>query len=576
MQRSAKVGIGIGVVSAAMLVGAGYAISDLAGGGSHPGTVHTAPVAAAQGSTPAAQSPGLPPRAQGTPGAPLTADQASATAKSFLDAWASGNLTQAAAQTDDPSTAITTLTAFHDKLQPTAMSFTPTGGGTGATAGGTPVAFKASITFAKATGPWVYDGSLAVVQQSDGTDLVHWTPTVINPRLTQGGSISVQPLPATPSDVVDRNGKSLAGFPSLAPLLNQLKAAAQAPAAGTSGSSGTAGTSGTAGSAVQLNLPGGSTPVPLFTITAPAPQPPLRLTLDATLQAAAETAAQQQSQGGTRPTSLVAIEPSTGDVLAIANAPANGPNNAFLAEHAPGSTMKVITAAALLEAGDSPSSTVACPSQTMVTGQPLHNDFPDARLDNRLQDDFAQSCNTAFINESTRLLTPSTLPAEAKDVFGLGLDWKTGLTDLDTVIPVVSDPASAATEYIGQSTIKTNALAMASVAATVQNGTFRQPIVVPGLPQQPAARQLSGGVLSDLRSMMLYTTKNGTAASVPGGIPSDVGSKTGTAEVNGQLPNSWFIGFRGNLAVACEVQGGSMGVDAAGPAAVAVLRAGNG
>lgn len=162
----------------------------------------------------------------------------------------------------------------------------------------------------------------------------------------------------------------------------------------------------------------------------------------------------------------------------------------------------------------------------------------------------------------------------AKDVFGLGLVWKTGIPSFDTSIPLTTDTADAATEYIGQGKVVTNPLAMASVAATVQSGTFRQPILVPGLPQVQATRQLSANVLTELRSMMNYTTHTGTASAIPG-IPGDVGSKTGTAEVNGKTANSWFTAYRGNLAVACEVEGADFGAQSAGPAAVQLLKIGN-
>ncbi|MCC9308845.1 hypothetical protein LN042_17425 [Kitasatospora sp. RB6PN24] len=585
MQRGAKVGIGVAVVCAAMLAGAGFAVSDVFGGGGSTSTTATTP----DGSTTAGGATTHTRRTVvSTPPAPA---RANAAAKAFLDAWSSGNLAQAAALTDDPAGATSALQSFHDKLQPSAMSFTaaapgatplPTSpvpsatGGSPATgtvptaapdvplpAGAVPVTFQAGIQFAQAGSPWVYNGSLGVEQMSDGSALVHWDPTVINPQLRPGATITVQPLPAPASGVTDRNGKSLAGFASLAPLMDQLKAAAPPG-------------SGTPGSAVEMTVPGQSAPVPLFTITAPKPQPALKLTLDATLQAAAEQAVKTQSKGGTLPASLVAVEPSTGNVLAIANAPANGPNNAFLATNAPGSTMKVITSAALLEAGDTPATPVACPPSTMVTGKKVANDFTDARPGNLLKDDFAQSCNTAFIDEGNRLLKPNTLPDEAKDVFGLGLVWKTGLTDYDTTIPVEPNAAAAATEFFGQGNILTNPLGMASVAATVQSGTFRQPVVVPGLPQVQAARRLPANVLDELRSLMYGATRDpaGTAHDIPGITP-DVASKTGTAEVDGKTANSWYIGFRGNLAVACEVQGADFGAEAAGPAAVQVLETGN-
>ena len=87
----------------------------------------------------------------------------------------------------------------------------------------------------------------------------------------------------------------------------------------------------------------------------------------------------------------------------------------------------------------------------------------------------------------------------------------------------------------GEGAITASPLAMASVAATVENGTFRQPIVVPGAKQLPATP--------------LY-------------------AKTGTADVDGQeQPNSWVVAFDPNqdVAVACLVIDAGYGAQYAAP-----------
>ncbi|GAB2699109.1 penicillin-binding transpeptidase domain-containing protein [Kitasatospora kifunensis] len=557
--KGAKVGIVAVCGGAAVLGTAGYGVWELTSGGPGPKAAVSSP------RTVVAEAP--------------AAGQAAAGAQAFLEAWAKGDLVKAGALTDDPTAATTALTAFRDNVKPSAVSLTASGpaaaspsaspspSASASTAppppGLVPLTFKAVLEFAESGTPWRYDGAIGVVKMSDGKPAVHWTPSVIHPRLGPGTSLAVKPVSSPPASVVDRNGKSLAAFPSLTPLLDRLKA--NAPSSPEN-----------AGTGVVLTADSGKTAAdPLFTITAPKPQGPLKLTLDAALQQAAEAAVQEQSKGGTRAASLVAVEPSTGGVLAVANAPAAGQNRAFLGATAPGSTLKVVTAAALLEAGVTPSTPVPCPSSTTVTGLPLHNDFPDARPGNTFADDFTQSCNTAFIDKSTEVLKPDTLPTLAKDVFGLGLNWKTGVTSFDAVIPTPGNAASAAPQYIGQGAVQANPLAMASVAATVQNGTFKQPILVPGMQQVQAKRQLSGEVLNTLRSLMNQTTRTGTGAAVPG-IPQDAGSKTGTTEIaDGKPTNSWFTAYRGNLAVAAEVEGGGHGGQAAGPAVVKLLKIGN-
>ncbi|MFI5534629.1 penicillin-binding transpeptidase domain-containing protein [Kitasatospora sp. NPDC051853] len=267
--------------------------------------------------------------------------------------------------------------------------------------------------------------------------------------------------------------------------------------------------------------------------------------------------------------------PATGHVLAFANSPAHGQNRAFGAAIAPGSTMKVVTGAALLEAGLTPDSPLPCPPTSNVAGRSVPNDFPDARLGYTFKDDFAQSCNTAFLDAGQSRLGPGTLSAFAKEVFGLGLVWDAGLPVFDTEVPVESNREQTALAHIGQGRIRTNALAMAPVTATVQNGTFRQPILVPGPARPKAAKSLSPSARSGLQSMMRRTVQNGTATQALGNIPNAAG-KTGNAEAGGQKPNSWFTGYRGNLAVAAEVEGAAHGGAVAAPLAGELLRIGNG
>jgi cell division protein FtsI/penicillin-binding protein 2 len=239
--------------------------------------------------------------------------------------------------------------------------------------------------------------------------------------------------------------------------------------------------------------------------------------------------------------------------------------------------MKVVTAAALLEAGDTPGSAVACPDTT-TTPKVWTNDERGSHPDYTLADDFAHSCNTAFIAESRARLSAGTLTQVARDQFGLGRPWSLapGVTSFDTDIPVETDPDAVAAEQIGQGRIRTNTLAMASVAATVQSGTFRQPVLLADQQQVAAARPLPAGVAQDLRAMMARTAADGTASDAMAGLTGQVGAKTGTAEVDGYpSPNSWFVAYRDDLAVAAEVEGGGHGAGAAGQAVAQVLRVGN-
>ncbi len=490
-----------------------------------------------------------------TPQAPPTAEQAAAVAADFLAAWGCGDVTAASALTSRPETARTALAAFHENVPARTLALTATGPAATGPDGEPAVGFRVKAEFEGATGAWEYDSTLGVVRGESGKAVVRWAPTVLHPRLAQGGTIAVKALPDPVSKPTDRNGKPLEGFPSLAAVLPGI-----APA-----DSGTVVT----GRAVVLSA-AGKEPEQLYVLTPPS-APQVKLTLDADLQRVAEEAVKQQAAGG-KPASLVAIQPSTGHILAMAYSP-SGYNRAVSAGQAPGSTMKVITSAALLEAGVTPDTVVPCKDTTNSPRQ-WHNDERGDFPAYTLADDFSHSCNTGFIDKGLEKLQPGTLTKVAREQFGLGLEWHIGIDSRDATIPVPGTKDEAAAQYIGQGTIQVNSLAMASVAATVQSGRFRQPVLREDAKRVTAPGALPAGVARDLRAMMARTATQGTARTPMAGLTGQIGAKTGTAESGGTATNSWFVAYRGDLAVAAEVDGGGHGFAAAGVAAAQVLKAG--
>ncbi|GAB2710616.1 penicillin-binding transpeptidase domain-containing protein [Kitasatospora kifunensis] len=587
MRQGAKTAI-VSAIAAAMLGAGGYGAYSLVGSDSKKSAAPAAP----KPRTVVAESP--------------SPDLAASGAKAFLAAWTSGDLQGASKLTDDPASALTALTAFQQQVKPSAVTLTPGGPTTpaafasataqpaGAAAKPSPSAsagasgspspsasaapasqvllnFKSHLEFAGTSNTWDYTGYLGMVKMSDGTAAVHWAPTVINPHLGPGQQIVTQPVFNPPTRVTDRNGQSLQNAPSLTQILANFQSnpPAQNPA--------------DAGTGVAIVDPAGKTkPQPLFTITDPKPGQPIKLTLDANLQAAAQKAVDEQyAKDPSHKAAAVAIEPSTGNVLAVANAPATGFNMALQGQTAPGSTMKVITASALLEGGIDPNATMPCPS-SINTGTVYHNDFTDEEPNNTFMQDFTVSCNTAFIKQSLATLQSGSLNKQASDVFGIGLNWKIGFPSFDGSVPGAGQTKDeTAGEYFGQGKDLMDPLTMASVAATVANGTFKQPVLMAGMPQLPAARQLSPDTLTKLRSMMnsVLTNSAGTAYNALQGVSGNIGGKTGTAETSSdpKAPtNSWFTGYRDNLAVSVEVINGGFGAAAAVPAAVEVLKVGNG
>jgi cell division protein FtsI/penicillin-binding protein 2 len=106
---------------------------------------------------------------------------------------------------------------------------------------------------------------------------------------------------------------------------------------------------------------------------------------------------------------------------------------------------------------------------------------------------------------------------------------------------------------------------MASVAATVDTGTFKQPILVSGV-KQLATTPLPTATDAGLKEMMREVVTTGTAAGV--GFGPSVYAKTGTADADNQgKPNSWLVAFdtSQDLAVACLVLDSGYGATVAAP-----------
>ena len=275
---------------------------------------------------------------------------------------------------------------------------------------------------------------------------------------------------------------------------------------------------------------------------------------------------------------MVVLQPSTGDILAVANN--DGANDfALTARVAPGSTNKIITSTALLTTGlvSSPSQPVECPPQVDADGEVINNAGGESEpAGTPFLTDFAASCNNTF-DRWYSSLSPQTLAQTARKYYGLNQPWNIGI---GSAVPYYTSPPEAsnaelALELFGQGELEASPLAMASVAATVDTGSFKQPIVVPGQ-AQPAATPLPQAVHQDLWQLMRAVTQpGGTAAGVFDGVSSPVYAKTGTADVSGQgQPNSWMVAFDPtlNVAVGCLVLNAGYGASVAGPEVAAVLQ----
>ncbi|HET6909564.1 MAG TPA: penicillin-binding transpeptidase domain-containing protein [Mycobacteriales bacterium] len=298
---------------------------------------------------------------------------------------------------------------------------------------------------------------------------------------------------------------------------------------------------------------------------------PVQTTLDIKTQEAAEAALAHEA----KPAALVAVRSSDGAILAAASTPdATSYDRALSGRYPPGSTFKVITTYALLDAGVTPSTTVACPPSITVDGKTFHNFENESQRSPSFATDFAMSCNTAFVGAAAKLHSAS-LPTAAT-AFGVGAPWHLPVDAFSGSVPPPTDAVEQAADAIGQGRVLVSPLTMALVAAAVDSGTPHAPTLVrdPAQPSTAASAPLDPARLSALRTMMRSVVTSGTAATAH--LPAATFGKTGTAEFGSANPpktHAWFLGYRGGIAFAVLVEGGGVGGQVAAPIAAACLRA---
>ncbi|MEU6277608.1 penicillin-binding transpeptidase domain-containing protein [Streptomyces populi] len=482
--------------------------------------------------------------------------------RAFFAAWEKGDAAKAASYTNYASNAEGLLAGYRDDAHLTDVRITP-GAASGARV---PFSVKATVSYDGKSKPLAYDSELTVVRgETTGKALVDWKPSVVHPELKDGDTLVTGESASPAIEAVDRNNVVLTKekYPSLGPILDALREKYGDTAGGTPGIELAIrhGAEGTGGDTTLVTLAKGRAGK-------------VRTTLSASAQAAAEKAVT-----GFAESSVVAVKPSTGEVLAVANHRADGFNAAFLGKLAPGSTMKIISAATLIDNGITTASGPApCPPEATWQSQTFHN-LKNMQPNEKatLSESFARSCNTAFVKYADEVQVDS-LTNEAEQRFGLGQNnWKTGIESFDGSVPASGGPDTAA-NMIGQGQVQMSPLNMASVTATAMTGVFRQPVIVPRSlddRELATAKGLSAGTVAQLRSMMNRTAVSGTAAQAMAGLGGSIGAKTGSAEVDGQAKsNSWFTGYRNDMAAAAMTQEGGHGGQAAGPIVAAVLRTG--
>jgi cell division protein FtsI/penicillin-binding protein 2 len=279
---------------------------------------------------------------------------------------------------------------------------------------------------------------------------------------------------------------------------------------------------------------------------------------------------------GDRLGGIAVLRPRTGDVLALAGLAVSAPQP-------PGSTLKIVTAAAALEAGlAKPSSSYPVRTAATLSGVRLRN-AGDEACGGSLTTSFAHSCNAVFAPLGAKLGARRFLRAMHR--FGFGEELATVPASKPSTIPSdLRDDLEVGASAIGQGRVLATPLTMATIGAAIANrGVRARPRLVRG-ERVHRRRAVSARAARQVREMMLAVVRGGTgaAAALPGIA---VAGKTGTAELRPTADatpdpsntNAWFVAFapaeRPTVAVAVMLVGAGHGGDTAAPLAREVLAA---
>lgn len=280
--------------------------------------------------------------------------------------------------------------------------------------------------------------------------------------------------------------------------------------------------------------------------------PAVRISLDHDVQQAAEEAVNLRRD---MQTMLVAIRPSTGEILAVAQSDLADREGdlALSGQYPPGSTFKIISAGLGIEdQGLTPDSIVPCPGSMNLYGRTVNN-YNQFSLGNvPLELAFARSCNTTFADISTK-----ADPGELKEIgrsFGLGMNYEIpGINTVTGSIPEGETPLERTEAGYGQGLTLASPFGMALVSATVAAGKTPNPTFISGHETKDSgdAKPLKKETIDQLRRVMrAVVLPGGTAGGMRAG--GEIYGKTGEAEITGGS-HAWFTGYRDDIAWATLV-----------------------
>nr|WP_246422006.1 penicillin-binding transpeptidase domain-containing protein [Nocardiopsis mwathae] len=446
-------------------------------------------------------------------------------------------------------------------------------------------AYTATLSLSNA-GEWSYEGTFPLTR-ADGEWKVDFSPAVIHPDLGEGQTLARTNDWGERGHILAADGSRLdteGATGSVRMLTGQVGPATEedleelGPAYQADDPTGQDGLqkafeerlAGTASTSIRVVAAGeedkaGESEAVVGTIEGTAGED-VTTSLDPKVQEAAAKAVVTEG----KPTSLVAVRPSTGEILAVAMN-AGDFNRAFDGQYEPGSSFKIITYEALLENGMSTGAEMNCPKTADVGGWPFKNAGDAAYGKQTVTEAFATSCNTALVTEVEKKLTSESMTKAAEE-FGMNADLDIGLPTRRPSFPTPENVTMLAAQSIGQGQVISTPLHMATVPAAIKDGSWRSPVLVtdPALPDQPEPRPIPHA--EQLRPMMRAVVTDGTAEKA--GFQGEVYGKTGSAEF-GTAENeddeldshAWMVGYKGDVAFAVVVEGGGAGGSVAGPVA---------
>ena len=290
---------------------------------------------------------------------------------------------------------------------------------------------------------------------------------------------------------------------------------------------------------------------------------PVRTTLDSTVQLAADQALGQVPASA----AIVAVQPSTGKILAVASHTQSGmPNLEPLSgQYQPGQVFTIVSSAAILAGGRlSPGDPVPCPASNSVDGRSFHNDPPVTGLGATpsFQSDFAHACSTAFAGGLALSLSSGDLQ-KASEEFGIG-GWQLPVSSYFAGrIGQAAGAGQLAAEMIGAGDVEVSPLGMALAASVVDSGRWHAPSLVTGMADASSTPHTAASpqVLTELRALMSQAASTGSnaVADVGGSVYGQMGS---SAYPSGHLRLNWFVGYQGNVAFAVVELGKSSSASA--------------